>query len=74
MIPIEITKEAGVLRKRLQRGFINLPEMEQFLAKVETAAPPVGKAKGKDRFTQQLQNLDKGHSGKPGKNVSHYNG
>jgi hypothetical protein len=62
----EILKEAEVLRTRLQSGSINIHEMESFLAKVVNYTPPVGREnKCKNRFEQQLENLERGYSKKP---------
>jgi len=61
----EIIKEATVLRKRLQKGSINIMEMEAFLVKVENLSSPQPKRKIKiDRFALQLENLNNGHSKK----------
>lgn len=61
----EIIKEATVLRKRLQKGSINIMEMEAFLVKVEGLGSPQPKKKIKiDRFALQLENLNNGHSKK----------
>jgi hypothetical protein len=66
MIPQDIIKQANALRTRLQKGSLNVYELEQFLAKVEGyGAPPAGHPKAKDRFLQQLENLERGYSRKP---------
>ncbi len=61
----EIQKEAGVLRIRLQSGSLNINELSSFLKKVEGYTPPSFKQKSKQRFLQQLNNLDRGHARKP---------
>lgn len=60
-IPPQIIKEAEMLRKRLDKGLINLLELSQFLQKVERYAPPVaGKKKTiakNQRFVEALGRL-----------------
>ena len=62
----EIAKEAGVLRKRLEKGSFNTGELITFLTKVERTSSPSIRGKYKDeRFLAQLENLDRGRARKP---------
>lgn len=70
MIPEKIIKDANVLRTRLQRGVINVHELEHFLATVADYNPqPAGRPKQKDRFLAQLENLDRGIARKPKRSI-----
>jgi hypothetical protein len=56
----EITKESGMLLRSLDRGIVNINAIRNFLAKVESYAPPAGrKEKRIDRVAGQLSRLDK---------------
>ena len=61
--------EAQVLMENLNRGLVNIPELNSFLNKVVVDSEPTIKkkksSKRNERFMQQLQNLEKGRSGKP---------
>ncbi len=63
----QIKKRAGVLRKRLSQGSININELSDFLAKVEKTSPPRNSAhkEGNNRLLQQLENLNRGRAKKP---------
>lgn len=67
LIDQKIIKEAGTLERRLQTGNLNLNELRQFLAKLGSISPADAKVKSskkQERFQQQLDNLDRGRSGK----------
>lgn len=61
-----ISKEAGVLRMLLQKGSINLKELENFLCRVESYSPPAPRknSRNKERFNEQLKHLDRGRAKK----------
>ena len=68
MIPEKIIKKAGVLQHRLKHGSINLIELQEFFVLVEQeSASPVAKNVKNDRFTAQLENLERGRAIKPRK-------
>ncbi len=64
----DITKEAAVLRTRLQMGSINIHELERFLGKVEAISLNHQNKKSDTtnmRFLAQLENLERGRARKP---------
>jgi len=63
----QLKKRAGVLRKRLSQGSININELSDFLAKVEKISPPRNYTNKEEdrRLLQQLENLNRGRAKKP---------
>jgi hypothetical protein len=66
-IPHDILKEAKVLRTSLQRGSLNILELDSFLAKVESHGFPLRRRKPRhdDLMHAALENLNRGHAKKP---------
>jgi len=63
----QLKKRAGVLRKRLSQGSININELSDFLSKVEKTSPTrtYTYKQEKKRLLQQLENINRGHAKKP---------
>lgn len=67
MLTRDVIKEADIIKRQLDRGNINIPQLNAFLTQIIADKP---RRKPDPIYDFQMENINRGHARKPNKNAN----